>query len=280
MIDNELWRYGELDRLERFWKPEQLIGKRLGKYTKRDGSCITRWHGLLNEMDYISTRKNAMAVNDLTNVMKRSAEYNNTESLLNDYKGLRIFGELIKTGKSPAQFEVNDKEEYFVFDMAHDKYIIEGNPKGFMPVDAAYVLAGQYNLPTCPLLETYIAKDLDDLFAWNDRLVTQSQELKLEGYVIKTLDGMHRWKVKSDLTLKTTLNETDKPVDPRPILPDSEAFGAVEKARNELGDASFVNVKLAMPLVSQYIQTEELKHGCQRPRANYFYYYTTRVKQI
>jgi len=63
-----------------------------------------------------------------------------------------------------------------------------------------------------------------------------------------------------------------------PILPDSEIYGAIEKVRADIGN-DFTDIKIAMPLVAQYINEECRKHNCNAPR-NIFQYYQQRIRDI
>ena len=85
---------------------------------------------------------------------------------------------------------------------------------------------------------------------------------KREGVVLKAFDSDSKeiyCKEKIDTVREIHVeHKEDKPT--LPPLPNSELFGAINKALVDLGTEKFRDRSIAMPLIAKYVKEEQLKH--------------------
>ena len=300
------WKYPDLDRLGRLYPhPSIVLNQRIWYTHKRDGSCTCVWRKDIRkfEMDkkklkkiveddrldpnedltdklILSSRNMPVAANDVQLAFKSTDEYLKIVELLNDNPQLYLFGEFLLKGKSPARFENHEKAEWIGFDIINPQDIQDEyqptNPRGFLTIPYVYQLYYQYGIPTPRVMaEAEGFTSIDSIFDFDKTMKDMCEQDKIEGAVAKTTNGIFRWKIKTDLPEPEIKVPREDNTVQLPPLPESEAFGAVDKVFVELGFNTFKDKSVAMPMVAEYIHREMEKHTYGKPRANYYYYYTT-----
>lgn len=275
------WKYPSIERVEDiFPHPSVVFRQTIWWCRKYDGSCMSVWlkdDGAIQ----ISSRNQESAAEDLKNALMRTKQYPHLVELLHDNPTFILYGELLCKGTSPARFELHKTERFIGFDIKNKALIDPSsikNPEGWLPIPLAYQYYYQYKIPTPPLwMETddKSINTMDELYEICDYAKKLSKKKRAEGIVAKTTNGCFRWKVKVDRPTPLERMEKNQASDEiLPHLPDSEAFGAVDKVFADIGFPDFDNPAKAMPLVAKYIEQEMVKHMYGKPLMNYFYYYS------
>jgi len=204
-----------------------------------------------------------------------------------------VFGEMLTPGKSPTRIEMHDKNEFVVFDI-WDQSMHEGDGS-FINYSGVYQQCSHFDLPIVELYGTCNVSALDVLYAFKDDMLLKAKENAREGVVGKAWgetpfnrgEGhglcsrfITYFKEKNDLPAleKIPRLEQEGKVE-LPMLPDSEIYGAIEKARTDIGNEKFREIRVAMPLIAKYVGEECKKHNSMGPR-NLHSYYQNRIKDI
>jgi hypothetical protein len=177
-----------------------------------------------------------------------------------------IFGELVPQGKGPTKVEgINEKAEYVIFDIL--------DRGAFMNAEEVRDLCGSAGLPVVRTLETKEYKSVDDIRADIAKWKEWAAQNKREGVVGKVFlpDGSKIFfKEKQDMSsIPHEVRQKGPELQP---LPESEIFGAINKARDEIGDEKFRSTAEAMPAIAKLVNAEAKKHGLAAPRNVYNYY--------
>lgn len=272
-------KYPELDRILLLKpNPHVLLGKEIYWTVKEDGSNIGAY---LNEKDEVCFRSRNMdeASEQFYTYLKSTDEYEPIRELLLDARQWNdeyvIFGELLVKGKSPTRIQRYDRTQFIVFDIWSNK------GKAFYNYTKVHQECYHFGLPIVELLGTCRVSTIDKLLEFKDTILEKTKGMKKEGCVGKTWfkDGFIYFKEKHDTPMIERLPRVEE--DGKiilPILPDSEIYGAIEKARTDLG-SQFKEIKVAMPVIAKYISDEAKKHNCQNPK-NLFNYYQQRLKDL
>lgn len=292
MIDIEQITYPHLDRLGNLRPgPQIALGKMIHWTVKEDGSNIGVYAGTDGEAHYRS-RNMARASDQFYAYMNGTDEHPAmcemlTECLTRWNDEIVIFGELLTKGKSPTRVETHDKTRFVVFDIWSSKQA------GWMNYTQVHQHCKHFGLPVVELIGTCKVSTLADLVGWQDSMLDQCRERGKEGTVAKIWDpafnpgemdgsgaGILYFKAKLDTPKYEKIPSlVDQSAPKLPALPDSEVYGAIEKARVDLGEA-FTNTRQAMPLIAQYVAEESKKHVCRGPERKLFEYYQERLQEV
>lgn len=209
-----------------------------------------------------------------------------TEALLHarDYGNeYMIFGELMTKGKSPTRIEYHTENKYTIFDIFSMK-INEPEVGGFLPYSRVHQEAHHMNVPVVELMRLSNVNNLESLYSIRDELLAECEERKKEGVVGKVykkigVDDYCFVKEKLDSVKFDKVKTDDEPYKVvLPDLPSSEIYGAIEKARADLGD-EFRMIQKAMPLIAKYVGEECRKHHCGNVK-NLIGYYKQRLEDL
>lgn len=197
-----------------------------------------------------------------------------------------LFGELYGKGRSPTRIVQYDKPFFIAFDLWSAK------AGGFIPYVAAHQQCYHSNIPfvECVACGSFSTPGL--LMNTLDDLIIKAENEHLEGYVIKSWDykkkELDAWGIdKLPLMFKhkvdtPRLEKISKGVDPDkvilPELPESEIYGAINRVKMDGGSDNFKNIKLAMPMIAQYVGEECKKHNCSTPSKKLIKYYLEVLK--
>ena len=292
MIDITKIRYPELNQaLFMYPGPQILLGHDLYWTMKEDGSNIGCYLDETGEVQF-RTRNMDKASPDFYKYMEGTEEYPKIKELLESSTDWNseyvLFGELLTKGKSPTRIELHEKTRFVAFDLYTTRQ------KSFITYNALHQQCYHFDIPIVELLGTCNVIDLPSLWEFRDQMLDICRERRKEGVVAKGWDKMY----KSDssihsgrglLYFKEKLDTPKLEKIPRvvqegliqlPALPDSEVYGAIEKARADIGDTDFMNIKKAMPLVAQYVGEEMKKHHCATPSRKLFDYYQDRCQEL
>jgi hypothetical protein len=275
-------KYPELERILNIYpNPEIILGEEIFWTEKRDGSNIGAY---LDENDNLQLRSRNMdkASDDFYKYFNETEQAENIKELLSDARNWKkeyvVFGELLTKGKSPTRIELHDKHEFIIFD------IWELPREQWLSYNSVYQQCYHFGLPVVELYGTCNLVTREKLFEFKDLMLVKALECKREGVVgkcwnTKFKNGIQYFKEKHDLPPIEKLPRLDEEGKiTLPVLPDSEVYGAIEKARTDLGDR-FSIIKEAMPLIAKYISIECKKHNSSQPK-NLHQYYQQRLKDI
>lgn len=272
----ELPKYPEMDRIATLRYPQMLLGQVIHWTEKRDGSQLRISLDEENNL-VISTHHQDNASDMFKDYFWKTEQPQSVKDFLIDTNGYReepvanfdfgsvVFGELLCKGKSPARFETHDKYEFVIFD------IFSLKDQRFLPYTSVYQHCYHYNLPVVECWAISKHLDLDSLYAYRDEMLIVAKEKAREGVVLKNYHDQVFAKEKLDTPKIERVKIEDGSVR-LPPLPDSEVFGAIAKVHADIGEG-FIDKRIAMPLVAQYIGQEQEKHQCSKPRMNLFTYY-------
>lgn len=174
---------------------------------------------------------------------------------------LVIFGEWIDGGrKSPARFEMPEKDAFLVFDIWNDVL------KEWMPADERYAFCEKRHIEYIPpyaITSGCTTGTLENIFKSRDIYLAEAAKTGYEGIVGKVYIGRYINFFKEKNEKPPKVKEAKEPdQDPRPELPLSEIRGAVSKVRADLGDR-FFDIRAAMPMIAKYVREECEKHECK-----------------
>lgn len=185
-----------------------------------------------------------------------------------------LYFELVRKGKSPAQFEFNAKshiKSFDIYDTIDDEYI---SP------DKKYKIFRKYHIPHTYYYTKTKHENIEDFESMIDKMIDISYERDWEGFVAKWVykDVLYAIKVKTEHKYpKVPRVEKPKKVDNRPTLERSEVRGAIDNVFYELSTEDFKNPKIAMPLIARGVSREEKKHG-KKNRINLYAEYLSFIQ--
>lgn len=276
-------KYPHLERLSALYpNPHILLGHDIEWTVKEDGSNIGCY---LDENDELQLRSRNMpkASEQFYTYFDLIGYRDQIEEMLfaaRDYNDeFVVFGELLTKGKSPTRIETHENHDYRIFDIWSQK---DGN---FMSYNRVHQEAYHAHVPIVEMLLSSKSADIEHLYEIRDSLLEQTKERGKEGVVGKAFGTFNRlnpdkyvfFKEKNDLPQKIPrIAQDGKPQ--LPDLVDGDIYGAIEKARTDLGEL-FFDVKSAMPVVARYIAQEAKDHNCQPPK-DFFRYYRERCDEI
>jgi len=304
----KLWKYMELNSIIHLpLAGRELLGKWIYFTEKRDGTCLAIWlkpksdwqKFKLKLQNFIKVKKNVQfhfyemvtstkgqeyAEKDIRTDFFNCEDFKAVETYLAENLTHYIYGELLRIGKdeagrpipalSPTRIELHEKVEFIVFD------IYDGTH--FMGYQQVHQTCYHYSLKCVRLFGEGRFTSLESLFAYRDEILKLCKQENREGVVLKTFTSDQQplyCKEKLDTATPRHPTKIDKGAVTLPPLPDSEAFGAVDKAYADLGQEKFLDKKTAMPLIAQYINEEMHKHLCSAPALNFFRYYTKYLEE-
>lgn len=189
-------------------------------------------------------------------------------------KGFIVYGEFMRSGKSPAHFETHDEPEFVVFDMydcEHGKFLEPCTVRDFCTID---------NVPFVPVAMKTIVSNSEDMKLIIDSAIETAHAEGIEGYVAKWfVDGqMHMFKAKVEQKYprneKSKKHKSKGPYNPEPSpeIPEleySEVTGCIARVHDELGNEKFAQKECAMPAIAKQVRAEEAKHG-KKARVNIY----------
>lgn len=265
--------------------PRILLGQRLFWTEKKDGSCMTIW--MKDDIPHISSRNQETASQDLQSLVKATEDYPKILKLLEAYPELIIYVEACRKGRSITGIEVYERDTLFLFD------IYNSSSKKFLPYVNAHQHAFHFGIPVVKLYAETRHRSMKSLLKFKKEVLEYCEAMRLEGMVIKGYKipdkikiyykeygkGLIQAKVKLDIPkpLKRKIVKGD-PI--YPAIPEVEILGAIDKCWQELGNEKFRDVRVAMPLVAQYVKEECKKHLYSSPTKKLFGYYKTYLERL
>jgi len=283
-------KYPHLDHMDRLYPgPQVLLGNEIFWTLKEDGSNVGI--ALVDGIPEIRSRNMDRANKEMYVALGKSDQWNGILDLLNSAQQWGseyvLFGELCLKGKSPTRLKMHDDTHFVAFDLWSDK------EQSFVGYTRLHQECHHAGIPIVELMGTSKSTTLDELYAFKDQMLDVCKERGEEGVVGKCFaqtpfnTGESAGVSRGVLYFKSKIDTPKLEKIPRdmkdgkiqlPPLPDSEIYGAIEKARVDLGDA-FRDIKQAMPLIAQYVAVEGKHHLCSTPR-NLFSYYEQRLRDL
>lgn len=280
--------YPSLDRLELLQPgPQILLGNEITYTLKHDGTnCGV---ALIDGKIEIRSSNQPRAHPNMYESLKKTPEYDGIVDLLESAADWRsqyiLYGELLQVGRSPTRIKTHTETRFVPFDLW------SARQGGFVNYISLYQQCHHAHLPCVEVLGKCTATSLPSLYAFRDEMFDICRERNEEGVVGKvwadtpwSFAGMKKniiyFKEKLDtpnFEQTPKMTETGRVILPQ--LSDSEVFGAVEKARTDLGDRAFRDPAQAMPKIVAYVREEGKKHHCSSPK-NIQSYYLRRLQDI
>ena len=254
-------RMGEIDM-------RKCLGERLTWTVKEDGSNIGIW--IENGEIRIRSRNMENAQEQFVSKVQNLDCYNSIVGMLHEEleiynNNFMIFGELMSKGMSPTRIKMYEEDGFKVFDMydlQNERWVVYNN---------IYQKCFHWDIPIVELYGDTIFTDVGSLREFRDEALVWCRENRIEGVVIKDYKNGRFYKEKIDMPIPMKVVREDGKIE-LPILPDSEIYGAIDKAKVDLSNEDFLNVRIAMPLIASYVKMECDKHCCRNP-SNIFGYY-------
>lgn len=280
MKANALIQYPSLDYSRQLYPNERIIlGKFLVWTEKRDGSNIRCY---LDENDDIrfGSRNMRRASLDILQSIKRTEYTRILDECLKEEKekyesNLIIFFELLQKGKSPTHMEFHEKDDIVIFDIYSIEY-------GWLTYNRIHQMCKMYNFPIVELWGTSIHSDVQSFKTFENEMLEIAKKNEREGVVGKHYHGFETIFFKNRIDLpdfrKVKTHFDDGRIE-LPLLPIPEIRGAIHKAYIDLGKEKFLDKKMSMPIVADYVKEECHKHLCSMPK-NLFGYYLEKIDDI
>lgn len=262
-----------------------LLGQKLYWTEKRDGSNMAIW---LRQNEYvktkievqISSRNQESAAEDLVNLVKQCEEYPKILKLLEGNPEFVAYVEACREGRSVTGIEIYEKDFLVVFDI-YNKAL-----KKFLPYVLVHQHCFHYNIPVVKLWAETRHRTVKDLLKWKNHALEHCKAVGLEGMVIKAYKipekvgayyreyakGLMQAKVKLDVP-EPKKRKISKGEPILPPIPDNEILGAIDKVLQDIGKEKFMDTRIAMPLIAQYVSEECRKHLYSQPKRKLFQLY-------
>jgi len=264
----EFRKYPHIDNLEtlKAYEIKNFLNRTTYWEIKEDGSNLGFWIDDKGK-NRISSRKLENASIDLVNSAKSSEEYEKIFSLLKENPFLIVYAELCRKGRSITGIKTYDRTKLIVFDIFNTK------ENRFLKYEEILELTKKYQIPIVKLFSKNNHKTIKDILKYKNYVLGHCKVIEEEGMVAKTFvnNKMFLTKVKVDIPERTK-KKISKKIPILPQIPDSEIFGCIDKAWQELGNEKFRDKKLAMPLIAKYVK-ESCKEHLYSNIKNLFPYY-------
>jgi len=262
---------------------EAFLGRKLYVQQKLDGSNAGFYLNDKGEVQ-VRSRNNIVADGDMQKWAKQSGHLDKIRDLLlnasewgSEYV---LFGELYGKGKSPTRITSYDAPFFVAFDL----WSLKTN--GFVPYVAAYQQCQHFDIPFVETVMHGQFSTVAHLQSSLEDLLDTAKEKHLEGYVIKSWDYKQKeldaWNVHSlpmmfkhkldTPRLEKIMSVKDFDIVTLPVLSDSDVFGAIDRCKRDHADINFGDIKVAMPLIAQYVGAECKQHNCRAPKNLHLYY--------
>lgn len=272
-------KYPHLDSLDRLYPgPQVLLGNEIFWTLKEDGSNVGI--AIVDGKPEIRSRNCDRAQADMYAALMSSSQWSGIIDLLTSASQWNseyvLFGELCQKGRSPTRCKTHEETHFVAFDLWSEK------EQSFVGYTRLHQECHHAGLPVVELLGTCKVTDLIDLYAFRDKILDVCKDKGEEGSVGKTFINGEAVYFKSKLDtpkLDKVPREIKDGKIQLPPLPESEIMGAIEKARVDLGNDVFKDIKQAMPLIARYVSEEGKHHMCSVPR-NLISYYHTRLQDL
>lgn len=260
-------KYPSLERSERLYPNNILLGKLIYWTEKRDGSncgAYLKGFGL-----FFRSRHQEIASQDILQSIINTGYDDILYSCLCE-QNVMIFFELLQKGKSPTHIEFHNKDDLAIFD------IFDLKTETWLSYPEVFKLCQKYNLPIVVLYAMSRHLNMKTFEKFRLRMLKHAKKHQREGIVGKVYDIPIFFKEKLDLpSLKKKKNITHI----LPSLPVSEIQGAVNKAYIDLGIVDFKRKEISMPLIARYANEEAKKHLCN-PSKKLFEFYLEKLKDL
>lgn len=258
---------------------ERILNKTIHFEEKRDGSNFGIYLDAGGNLQ-CRTRNNIYAQANMKRGFLALPQATNVYRALQDARDcnvdLVIFGEYLEKGTSPARYEKHETNDFVAFDCWNNV------TRRWMPHTEKTTFFARYRIPQVETLATAQFSTVGEVLEFRDSLLATTC-LEKEGTVgkvylptgyINFFKEKHERKILEKVRPAGQTGEEDT----REELPDSEIWGAVDKAYQELGD-QFTNVRYAMPMVARMVAHECEKHGCKVTTKKPFQFYKQRAEE-
>lgn len=283
MIDINKIRYLDLDAIIRQYpNPRILLGHLIYWQEKRDGSNIGAY--LTDEDKLLLRSRNVnIASQSFHNAFNETAEAKKVKELLlmqrDEYSDeCVLFGEMLTMGKSPTRIEFHEKHEFIAFDLYSTRV------GGFVPYTLLHQHCYHFDIPIVEVYGTSSHRSIESLLKFRDIMLEKAKVNGREGVVGKIYEKNTMFKYFKEKLDTPKLEKLPRLMEDGdvilPPLPESEIWGALDKAFVDLGAPAFKDVKKAMPLFARYVSIECKKHICARPTGNLFKYYKQKLEDL
>jgi hypothetical protein len=183
-------------------------------------------------------------------------------------------------GKSPTRLKVYKEPLFIIFDIYSQK------AQGFMKYEKAYQEAYHSGIPFVELYGTCEIGSIDNLKDYTEQMLQKAMDNIMEGVVVKSWDFKPEervnWGIENNCLIFKDKLDYPKVAKVMPEkdfikvtlmpLPDSEVWGAIAKVVADHGENILLEIKIAMPLIAQYVEKECTQHNCRMPKNLHHYY--------
>ncbi|RPI84179.1 MAG: hypothetical protein EHM34_04095 [Nitrosopumilales archaeon] len=252
---------------------ERLFNHKIIWEAKCDGSNAGIWMDAGGKIQ-VRTRNQEYAQENIRTQILAIPHVTGIMQALRDFSALNVdvvfFGEWMAKGRSSARFELHEQDSFQVFDIWNDS-----EHRWFNFYEKTKI-CWKYRIEMVELVEVSEVSTLDELIAVRDRLVKFCIDCKnREGVVGKVYIpntpyvNFFKEKVEEKPAHKPEKVHED---DPRPELPDSEIYGAIDKAYMDMPPDQFHDIRYAMPKIAELVKHECEKHECKCTKKLIVYY--------
>ena len=265
-------KYPSLERSERLYPNNILLGKLIYWTEKRDGAnCSAYVKGF--EL-FFQSRHQEIASQDILQSIINTGYDDSLYSCILKQEVMPFF-ELLQKGKSPTRIEFHNKDDLAIFD------IFDLKTERWLSYPEVLKLCQKYNLPIVTLYAMSRHLNMKTFEKFRLRMLKHAKRHQREGVVGKVYgDAPIFFKEKFNLLSSKIFNFYLEHL-PKilPPLPVSEIQGAVNKVYVDLGIVDFKRKEISMPLIARYANEEAKKHLCNPPK-KLFEFYLEKLKDL
>lgn len=268
--------YKDLEPIRRLRNEgRELLGKTITLTEKRDGSNISIWLDK-QETPHISSHNLCQADENLVADFKRTKEYSKAIDALHGEKGFHkeyvLYGELVKES-GPTKIEPRHKGIcWILFD------VWDCEEKRYISYTQLYQLAYHYKIPVVKVVDFFVPASMEELFAKIESIKKWCKRHRREGVVGKDYDNQVFFKEKIDLP---KLPKIPRQVTVQyPPMPQEKIIRSLQHAFDEVGEASWKDTKIAMPIVAKHFSVEAKEHNFNTPRNMYQLWIETPIEHL
>lgn len=272
-VKEKLHSYPKIKRVETFERIDTIYNEDIYWTVKHDGSNIGIY--LKNGKMELRSRNQEIAHVKFYNSMHATGFWDTIYDSLKIYEELFetryiLYGELMPKGRRGSGRIVGEKDEFVLFD------VYDRDKKQFLPYNRVYQIAYDIGIPVVKNIMITNINNYDDYKRVREEILSHPDIINEEGAVGKIYKGESHIFVKEKHNMAPPpkqFKSNPSDADLLPPLPDDEIVNILASMNDEMDEADFKNIKVAMPEFAKRVGRECKEHGYSNPKKKLVKYY-------